>query len=190
MAGDSLANDILGFWFGAPPHATRNVWFRKDAGFDAQVRSRFGDAVDAALAGAFRDWTAAPHGTLARVLLLDQFTRNLFRGSERAFAGDAEALAMATAAVDAEHDGALDGYERWFLYMPFVHAEDLRAQQRSLALFETLAAETGDRGPLDWAGKHAAIVGRFGRFPHRNAILRRASTPEEIAFLAEPGSRF
>jgi len=190
MAQDLLANDILAFWFGPPPHATRNVWFRKDPSFDAEIRSRFGDAVDAALAGAFRDWTATPHGTLARVLLLDQFTRNLFRDSPRAFAGDAEALAMATTAVDAGHDRALDVYERWFLYMPFEHAEDPAAQQRSLALFEALAAETGDRGQLDWARKHAEIVRRFGRFPHRNAILGRASTPEEVTFLTERGSRF
>jgi uncharacterized protein (DUF924 family) len=92
--------------------------------------------------------------------------------------------------VDAGYDRALDIYERWFLYMPFEHAEDPGAQQRSLELFEALAGETGDRGQLEWAEKHAAIIRRFGRFPHRNAILGRASTPEEIAFLKEPGSRF
>jgi len=190
MVHDPLASDTLAFWFGPLPHATRDVWFRKDASFDAEIRSRFGGVVERALAGALREWTATPHGALARVLLLDQFTRNLFRGSKRAFAGDAEALATATAAVDSGHDRALDAYERWFLYMPFEHAEDRRAQQRSLALFEALAAETGDRGPLEWAKKHAAIIDRFGRYPHRNAILGRESTPEEIAFLAEPGSRF
>jgi uncharacterized protein (DUF924 family) len=190
MTQDSLATDILAFWFGPAPHASRNVWFRKDPSFDAEIRSRFGDALDAALAGAFRDWTARPQGALARVLLLDQFTRNLFRESPRAFAGDAEALTMATIAVDAGYDRALDIYERWFLYMPFEHAEDPGAQQRSLELFEALAGETGDRGQLEWAEKHAAIIRRFGRFPHRNAILGRASTPEEIAFLKEPGSRF
>jgi uncharacterized protein (DUF924 family) len=190
MALDALANDILTLWFGPLPHGRREVWFRKNASFDGLVRSQFGEAVDRALAGAFRDWSGTPHGALARVLLLDQFTRNLFRNSPRAFAGDAAALATATAAVDAGGDRALDAWERWFLYLPFEHAEDGCAQQRSLALFAAHAAETGDRGPLAWAEKHAAIIRRFGRFPHRNALLGRASTPEEIAFLTEPGSRF
>ena len=181
---------VLEFWFGPSPHAVRDLWFRKDASFDAEIRSRFGGTIEAALDGAFREWTEAPHGTLARVLLLDQFTRNVFRDTPRAFAGDAEALAMAIAAVNAGGDRALDRHERWFLYMPFEHAEDRAAQERSLALFGALAAETGDRGLLGWAEKHAAIVRRFGRYPHRNAILGRASTAEEIAFLKEPGSRF
>jgi uncharacterized protein (DUF924 family) len=187
---NATPSEVLAFWFGPPPHAARAAWFRKDAAFDAEIRSRFGAAVEAALAGALREWTATPHGTLARVLLLDQFTRNLFRDTPRAFAGDRDALAMAAAAVDAGHDRALDPYERWFLYLPFEHAEDAAAQQRSLALFGALAAETGDRGPLEWAEKHAAIVRRFGRYPHRNAIVGRVSTPAEIEFLKEPGSRF
>ena len=190
MPIDPLASAILDFWFGSPPHAERSAWFRKDPAFDAAIRARFGDAVDAALAGAYRDWTATPHGTLARVLLLDQFTRNLFRDSPRAFAGDADALATATAAVDARADRALDRYERWFLYMPFEHAEDEAAQQRALQLFGAIAEETGDRSQLQWADKHAAVIRRFGRFPHRNAVLGRVSTPEEEAFLAQPGSRF
>ena len=190
MSLEPLAAEILDFWFGPPAHVARAAWFRKDAAFDAMIGERFGPAVDAALAGAFHDWTATPRGTLARVLLLDQFTRNLHRKTPRAFAGDTEALAMATAAVDRGDDRVLDRFERWFLYMPFEHAENLAAQQRSLALFGALAAESGNRGDLEWAEKHAVIVRRFGRFPHRNAILGRASTPEEIAFLQEPGSRF
>jgi len=190
MDQDSLAGEILAFWFGPSPHAARDAWFRKDAAFDAEIGSRFGRAVGAALDGAFADWAATPHATLARVLLLDQFTRNMFRDTPQAFAGDAQALAMATAAIDGGQDRGLDRYERWFLYMPFEHAENLAAQERSLALFGALAAETGDPGLLEWAGKHAVIVRRFGRYPHRNAILGRASTPEEIAFLKEPGSRF
>ena len=190
MSLEPLAAEILDFWFGPPPHVARATWFRKDAAFDAMIGERFGPAVDAALAGAFHDWTATPRGTLARVLLLDQFTRNLHRETPRAFAGDTEALAMATAAVDRGDDRVLDRFERWFLYMPFEHAENLAAQERSLALFGALAAESGNRGDLEWAEKHAVIVRRFGRFPHRNAILGRASTPEEIAFLQEPGSRF
>lgn len=187
---DPLTAEILAFWFGPEPHASRNVWFRKDSTFDAEIGRRFGPAVEAALAGAYREWTTTAQGTLARVLLLDQFPRNLFRDQPRSFAGDADALEMATAAVDSGGDRALDRYERWFLYMPFEHAEDRAAQERSLALFGALARETADAGLLHWAEKHAEIIRRFGRFPHRNAILGRPSTPEETAFLREPGSRF
>lgn len=185
-----LAALILEFWFGPSPHATRDVWFRKDQEFDAEIARRFGIAVEAALRGEHREWTATPHGTLARVVLLDQFPRNIFRDAPRAFAGDEQALAMASVAVDTGFDRGLDHYERWFLYMPFEHAEDRRAQERSLALFGALASELGDPGALQWAEKHAAIIRRFGRFPHRNAILGRASTAEEVAFLQQPGSRF
>jgi uncharacterized protein (DUF924 family) len=186
----SAPADVLAFWFGPPPHATRGEWFRKDPEFDAGIRARFGDAVESALGGAFREWTATPHGTLARVILLDQFTRNVYRDTPRAFAGDAQALADASVAIDAGFDRELDRYERWFLYLPFEHAEEWAAQQRSLELFGRLAEETGDRSPLDWAEKHAEVIRRFGRYPHRNAILGRTSTPEELAFLAGPGSSF
>ena len=190
MGHDPVFDDVLAFWFDPLPHAARDAWFRKDPAFDAEIRARFGSTVEAALGGEMREWTSTPHGALARVLLLDQFTRNMFRDTPRAFAGDPQALAMATAAVDAGHDRALDRFERSFLYLPFEHAEDSAAQERSLALFGGLAAETGDRGTLEWAEKHAAIIRRFGRYPHRNAILGRASTPDEIAFLRQPGSSF
>jgi uncharacterized protein (DUF924 family) len=183
-------HEVLDFWFGPAPHAERDVWFRKDPAFDAEIRSRFGAAIEAALAGGLADWTATPRGAVARVLLLDQFTRNVFRDTPRAFAGDAQALATAEAIVDARSDRTLDRYERWFLYMPFEHAEDLAVQERAVALFKALAEETGEPGNLSWAEKHAVVVRRFGRFPHRNAILGRVSTPEELAFLQEQGSRF
>ena len=186
----AAARAVLDFWFGPAPHAVRDQWFRKDPSFDESIRERFGDDVDAAVAGAFGDWCATPHGALARVLLLDQFTRNLHRDSPRAFAGDAGALETANEAVTRGFDRSLDRFERWFLYMPFEHSEDLRTQERSLALFGALAEDTGDRSPLDWAVKHADVIRRFGRYPHRNAILGRESTPAEIAFLREPGSRF
>jgi len=185
-----LAHEILDFWFGPLPHAARAEWFRKDPAFDALIAARFGAAIEAAVSGAFRDWRSESRAALARVLLLDQFTRNAFRGTPRAFAGDREALTTAIGVVDAGLDGVLDSHERGFLYLPFEHAEDLAMQQRSLALFTRLAHDTGDPAPLEWAEKHAAIVRRFGRYPHRNAILGRASTPEEIAFLQEPGSQF
>ena len=191
---DPLAASILTFWYG--PHdaglerTERDVWFRKDAKFDAEIRTRFGDAIDIALAGGYGEWCAAAEGALARVLLLDQFTRNVHRDTPTAFAGDARALATAQDAVDRGLDRTLDPYGRWFLYMPFEHAEDRPAQERSLALFGALATETGLARPLEWARKHADVITRFGRYPHRNATLGRASTPEELAFLAGPGSRF
>jgi uncharacterized protein (DUF924 family) len=184
------ARDVLDFWLGPPPHAARGEWFRKDPAFDATIRARFGDTLAAALAGAFGDWCATPHGALARVIVLDQFTRNVHRDTPLAFAGDERALATALDAVDRGLDRRLDKYERWFLYMPFEHAEDRAMQERSLALFGALAADTGDAGALEWAEKHAAVIRRFGRYPHRNAILGRRSTPEESAFLAQPGSGF
>jgi len=184
-----MQQDILQFWFGPLPRAARNVWFRKDPAFDATIRERFGAAIETALGGGYGDWTATPLGALARVLLLDQFTRNVFRETPRAFAGDADALATSRQAIDRQLDRALDLYERWFLYMPFQHAEDRASQDRSVEIFARLA-DDGLTGPLEWAERHAAIIRRFGRFPHRNAILGRASTAEETAFLAEAGSRF
>jgi uncharacterized protein (DUF924 family) len=185
-----IARDILEFWFGPRPHATREEWFRKDPAFDATINRRFGDTLEAALGGVYRDWHGNPLGALARVVLLDQFTRNVYRDTPRAFAGDPEALATAISVVDAGLDRGLDRYERGFLYMPFEHSEDPAMHQRSIALFTRLKDEIGDAAPLEWAEKHAAIIRRFGRYPHRNAILGRASTADEIAFLQEPGSRF
>jgi len=189
----TLQNKILDFWFGPPGSAgygqPRREWFRKIAAFDAEIRSRFGAAVERALAGDFADWIA-PRAVLARVLLLDQFTRNGFRGEARAFAGDALALATAEAAIARGDDIALIPVERSFLYLPFAHAEDLTAQEQSVALHRRLRDETGYADPLIWAEKHAAVIRLFGRYPHRNAALGRESTPEEVAFLAAPGSRF
>jgi len=186
----SLARDILEFWFGPLPHANRAEWFRKDPAFDAMIRERFGDALESALAGSSSGWRADPRTSLAHVVLLDQFTRNAFRDTPGAFAGDREALLTATTVVDAGLDRELDIFERWFLYMPFQHAEALPMQERSVALFTELARESGDPGLLEWAEKHELIIRRFGRFPHRNAILGRPSTPAEIEFLRQPGSKF
>jgi uncharacterized protein (DUF924 family) len=188
-----MQEEILEFWFGRPGTAghgsTRSVWFRKDPQFDSEITARFGVAIATALAGGFSDWSS-PRGALARILLLDQFTRNSFRDTPRAFSGDALALKVADEAVARGDDGALAPVERWFVYMPFVHAEAQPAQERSLALFRRLRDQTGLAEPLAWAEKHAAVIRLFGRFPHRNAILGRVSTPEETAFLAAPGSRF
>jgi uncharacterized protein (DUF924 family) len=188
-----LQDEILDFWFGARDSAgygeSRAEWFRKDAAFDAAIRARFGAAVETALSGGFADWTA-PRAALARVLLLDQFTRNIFRDTPRAFAGDALALAAAEQAVSRGLDRALNAVERWFLYLPFTHAESPTAQQRSLELYTRLRDETGLAEPLEWAERHAAVIDAFGRYPHRNAVLERESSPQELAYLAAPGSRF
>lgn len=190
---ESMQQAILDFWFGPPESASyggvRDVWFRKDAAFDAEIRLRFGAVIETALGGGLGDWTAS-RAVLARVLVLDQFTRNCYRDSPEAFAGDAQALGAATVAVDKGLDRELIPVERWFLYMPFEHAESAAAQARSLALFTRLRDETGLADPLAWAEKHAAIIARFGRYPHRNDLLGRASTAEEIAFLATKGSSF
>ncbi len=188
-----MAEEILEFWFGRPGSAVygsaRDEWFRKNAAFDGLIRERFGAAIETALAGGFAAW-ASPRDALARILLLDQFTRNAFRDTPRAFAGDAMALALAEEAVGRGADEQLSPVERWFTYLPFVHAESLPAQQRSLDLFGRLRQTSGLTEPLAWAERHAKVIQLFGRFPHRNAILGRESTVGEIAFLSTPGSRF
>jgi uncharacterized protein (DUF924 family) len=187
---DPLAGEILAFWFGEKPHQSRDAWFRKDDAFDREIRERFAAALAAGIAGAFGEWCTSAAGSLARVVLLDQLPRNAFRGTREQFAGDPGALATAIDAIDRGFDRALDAHERSFLYMPFEHSERLDMQDRSVALFTALAADTGVAAHLVWAEKHRDIVRRFGRFPHRNAVLGRASTAEELAFLEQPGSRF
>jgi len=185
---------ILDFWFlavGDPGHGkARPEWFRKDPAFDALIHQRFGEEIGRALGGAFVEWDPDPRGALARILLLDQFTRNTFRDTPRAFAGDALALAAAREMVDAGRDRMLDAVGRWFAYLPFEHAEDMAMQDRSVELLRALATESGMEEILDYAVRHRDIVARFGRFPHRNRILGRASTPEETEFLKLPGSGF
>ena len=182
---DKTAVAILDFWFG-DADAERAEWFRKDDAFDAQIGQRFGAQVQTALAGGLREWMAGRESALARVLLLDQFTRNIYRGTPRAFAGDALALQAARAMVASGLDMQLPPLRRVFVYLPFEHSEDMAMQHESLRLFGSL----GRQGFLDYARRHAVIVERFGRFPHRNAILGRTSTPEEIEFLKQPGSGF
>ena len=183
------SGEILDFWFGADPSAVRDDWFRKSDAIDDAIRTRFGPTIEAALAGTLDPWAATPEGTLALILLLDQFTRNTFRGTPRAFAGDEAALEHARRLVGTASDRRLNRLQRWFVYMPFEHSEQLIDQYESLRLFGELAREGLD-GPLEWAQRHFEVVRRFGRFPHRNEILGRASTAEELEFLAQPGSRF
>ncbi|MGZ8289774.1 MAG: DUF924 family protein [Telluria sp.] len=190
------AQDVLDFWFLPASHEgygkPRSEWFRKDDGFDAAIAGRFGPAIALAVAGGLREWdTQGPEGTLARILVLDQFTRNSARGRPEAFAGDALALAAARQLVDSGGDRALTPVQRWFAYLPFEHAEDAAMQETSVRLFTGLAMQhDGFGGALDYAHRHRGVIARFGRFPHRNAILGRASTPEETIYLEQPGSGF
>ncbi|MGH6612471.1 MAG: DUF924 family protein [Burkholderiaceae bacterium] len=187
------ATDILDFWFGAPDDPefgkTRPLWFTKCDATDELIRQQFGSTVDAALNGELADWTATPRGKLALILVLDQFTRNMYRNTPRSFAGDPEALRLASSLVDRAEDRSLAPVERWFAYLPFEHSEFLNDQLESVRLFERLAREGLDE-PLPWATKHFDVIKRFGRFPHRNEILGRESTAEEIEFLKQQGSRF
>ena len=195
MIMDAQAQAVLDFWFLAPDNPghgqSRAEWFRKDDAFDAQIRERFGALIDTAIDGGLRDWAATPRGALAQILLLDQFTRNVHRGTPRAFAGDPQALELAIALTQDGQDQQLEPTLRAFVYMPFEHAEDLAMQARAVELFQLLTqSREGFESMLDYAQRHQEVIARFGRFPHRNAILGRDSTPEELAFLQQPGSRF
>ena len=189
------AQAVLDYWFGAPGSpdcgTQRDLWFRKSEATDREIAQRFGPLIERALRGELSDWAVQPDSALAQIVLLDQFTRNTLRDTPRAFAGDARALNAAMAMVGARQDEALRPEQRAFVYLPFEHAEGLGVQDESVRLFTRLAAGAPEmQEALDYAHRHRAIVQRFGRFPHRNAILGRQSTAEEIAFLREPGSSF
>jgi uncharacterized protein (DUF924 family) len=195
MTQDPRIQDVVDFWFTTPGepdyNRTRTVWFKKDDAFDRAIRGRFGTLIDEALAGGLAGWPATRDGALAYIVVLDQFTRNVHRGTPASFAGDARALAAARALVASGADRTLSGARRLFVYLPFEHAEDLATQEESLRLFRGLIQDEPPLADLlTWAERHHAVVARFGRFPHRNAILGRESTPEEEAFLREPGSSF
>ena len=195
MRLDPAAQDVLDFWFGAPgspEHGReREAWFRKDAAFDRAIATRFGALIESALAGGLAQWQAEPLGALAEIVVLDQFTRNVFRDTPRAFAGDARALAAAQALVASAADRGLPGVQRQFVYLPFEHAESIALQDEARRLFGQLAADHPEQaGLVEWADKHRVIIERFGRFPHRNLVLGRVSTAEELEFLKQPGSSF
>lgn len=193
------AQAVLGFWFlPTSDHGHshfRAEWFGKDDAFDAMIRTRFAAEVEAALNGQL-PLADGPEEHLAHILLLDQFTRNIFRNTPRAFAGDAQALALANGLVNQGRDLTLPPFMRWFVYLPFEHSELLVDQERAVELFTHLRADAQTLtdaafdGALDYAIKHRNVIARFGRFPHRNAILGRLSTPEELEFLSQPGSSF
>ena len=179
------AEDILRFWFGEAPGPARKAWFEKNPDFDAEIASRFMADCEAAEGGGFSEWTKAPRTALALIVLCDQFPRNMFRGSSRAFATDPVALAVARDVVDSGWDRAMLAVERMFAYLPFEHSESPADQVLSCELMKPLGED-----PYRYAVRHKEIIDRFGRFPHRNAILGRESSAGEVAFLKEPGSRF
>ncbi len=197
MTTPAEAQAVLDFWFLPAGHLQhgryRTEWFRKDDAFDAQIHQHFGALVESALGGGLSAWAATAEGTLAHILLLDQFTRNLFRDTSRAFAGDAAALALAEQLVSSGRDKNLPPLQRWFVFMPFEHSETLLDQERSVALFAGLRREAQAEafdGAYDYALRHRAVIERFGRFPQRNAILGRVSTAEESEALKLPGFFF
>jgi len=177
------ADDVLRFWF---EEAQPADWFRKSAEFDARIRGRFLSTYHAAARAELFAWRDTPRGRLAEVVVLDQFSRNVFRDSPLAFAGDPLALALAQEAVRQRADQALVPRERAFLYLPYMHSESLLVHDEAARLFD----QPGLENNLDFERKHRAILDRFGRYPHRNAVLGRESTPEELEFLAGPGSSF
>jgi len=184
----SDAGAVLRFWFGEPPDYGTSLkrWFEKDAAFDAKVREGFLPLYERlAAAGDAEGWQQRAADCLAYVIVLDQFPRNMFRGTARAFGTDPLALAAAEHAVRNGYDRDMLAVEKQFIYLPFEHSESLADQERACELTRPLGEELHD-----WALRHKRIIERFGRFPHRNAVLGRASTPEEIGFLRQPGSSF
>jgi uncharacterized protein (DUF924 family) len=179
LSAEFLPADIVGFWRAAGP----DKWFLKDDAFDAELRRRFGDLHAAAAAGGKDHWADTPEGALALVLVLDQFSRNMLRGSPRAFAQDEKAREVARAALAASFDRMVDPALRQFLYLPFMHSEEIADQERCVVLYHAL----GDRDGLPYARDHERIIRRFGRFPHRNPVLGRPTSPAERAFLEGGG---
>ncbi|MFA6229973.1 MAG: DUF924 family protein [Rhodanobacter sp.] len=187
------AGEVLDFWFD-PAHA--RYWFVASQAFDSRIRQHFGAAVEAARDGRLDEWAKVASGWLALLILLDQFPRNIHRGTPHAWAGDVAAQRFALSGIARGDDRQLSAQQRVFAYLPLEHAEHSALQQRSVCLFEALAAEVGSAerkqfaGYLDYARQHRDVIARFGRFPHRNAVLGRACTPEEVEYLAEPGAGF
>jgi uncharacterized protein (DUF924 family) len=178
-----MHEQIIEFWFNEIQPAQ---WWKKDAAFDALLLERYSDLHARASAAELFEWRRHPGGRLAEIIILDQFSRNMYRDTPRAFAQDAMALALAQEAVASGADQALKPAQRKFLYMPYMHSESLFIHEAA----ETLFRKNASQDSLDFEIKHKRIIERFGRYPHRNAILGRASTAEEIEFLKQPGSGF
>jgi uncharacterized protein (DUF924 family) len=199
---EAIRDELLELWFGETSDDVETgekqaeLWWGQSPETDEMLGARFGRATSAAASGALDHWTGSPRGRLALILLLDQLPRVIHRGTPGAFATDEKARRVATQGLESGADRLLRPIERVFFYLPFEHSEDIADQERSIELFEALAADVPDAWRktfdfyLEFAVRHRDIVRRFGRFPHRNDILGRESTPEEIEFLKEPGSGF
>jgi uncharacterized protein (DUF924 family) len=195
-------DELLDFWFGDDPddavvaESKAELWWRHRQEADEQLQARFGAAASAAAADVLDHWAGSPRGRLALILLLDQLPRAIHRATPEAFAQDSKALKVAEQGLESGADRLLRPIERLFVYLPFEHSEDMADQDRSVQLFRDLAASVPENhretfaGFVDYAVKHREVITRFGRFPHRNLILGRESTPEEKAFLEQPGSSF
>ena len=208
MIGQPSAQDLLLFWFGPRPYAAAQVqqhtrlWFGEPGApeltpqTDELIRERYGELTQAAEQGKLAAWESSPRRRLALILLFDQFSRNIYRGSARAYAQDLEALSLTVSGMQVGADATLDPVERLFFYMPLMHAESLDVQEESVAAFRRLVEEAPANlhrifnASLDAAVEHRDIIARFGRFPHRNRALGRESTPEEMAWLADQGKAF
>jgi uncharacterized protein (DUF924 family) len=187
---------ILDYWLGPeatrddPPAEVRKRWFEKSPMTDAYIAEHFSTLIASAAIGALDSWADTARGRLALIILLDQFTRNVHRDNPRAFDHDHKALSLVHGGLELGQDKELAAAERQFFYMPLMHSEVLAEQRRSVALFDALAHDAPALDSREWAKKHCAIIERFGRFPHRNNLLGRTSTGDEVAFLMQPGSSF
>ena len=177
------ADEVLSFWF---EELTPKDWFKKDDSFDTLCAERFGDTLISAALGEFFRWRTTPEGRLAEIIVLDQFSRNIYRDTAKAFAQDPLALALAQEAVHHGYDQQLNAEQQGFLYMPYMHSESTVVHEQALILF----AQPGMESKHPYEVKHKEIIDQFGRYPHRNAILGRTSTAEEVEFLSQPGSSF
>ncbi len=178
------SDEIIDFWFSEP---VRRKWWTRDEAFDTEIRRHFATVHELAKREELAGWRATPKGRLAEIIVLDQFSRNLFRNSSEAFAQDELARRLTREAVDCGADLALTPTQRSFLYMPLMHSEAAADHEESMRLF---ASHSDLAFNLDFARKHKEVIDRFGRYPHRNAVLGRESTPQEQLFLQQPGSSF
>ncbi|MPM58231.1 hypothetical protein SDC9_105062 [bioreactor metagenome] len=183
QAHDPIAQSVIRFWF---EESTPQQWFGKDAAFDANIRERFGSVLEQGTRGELWGWRTDALGRLAEIIVLDQFSRNVYRDTPRAFAQDGMALVLAQEVIALGLDSAFTEAQKAFTYMPLMHSESISVQAESIRQFTAL----GNPVNLDFAQRHRDIVQRFGRYPHRNAILGRTSSAEEVAFLQTPGSSF
>ncbi len=192
------SQDVLDFWFGSddqPPDSERQKrWFIKDEQFDQRIRQNFGEALEQAIRGEYDEWSQTARGRLALIVLLDQFSRNIFRGSPRAWSQDLLAQKLTLDGIEMGDDEELSAIERGFFYLPLEHAEDQHLQELSVEKFRAIAKQNPKdefvAGMLDYALRHREIIERFGRFPHRNAVISRPTTAEEATFLDQPNSSF